>query len=365
MEEIDPFLIEQEEVINEALLKLRASRDDNERLMANEELITEVEAVLAHPASMDYPFDKFQTMSTIRSPDGAFRLFNWNVEDDNMMHKHYCYLIRPKRGNKENQVIQLFEDKITIPKKPEGMLSSRNWYGAIYYNIVPIKKGNKTYYTVFGYNGNDRSTNMKILDVFYFKGKTLRMGYPLFQESVNSPTYLRRVFFEYSEKASITMNINPSYDAIVFDHLVPETPNLSGMYDFYIPDMSYDGYKWGAHAWIYQEDLIVGNNPNKKIKYFDPDNKGDRDKGKEVANKWVDPVDGGAPVNSGGVDAIAPLDKVEETKDKKNKNGKSNTKEKKFRLFGWYKKPHSAIGDSKAEKRTKKEKKDKERKPKE
>lgn len=354
--EIDPYVIEQEELINQALLKLRSAEDDNMRMMANAELLDALEPVLKHPDAMHYSFGKFETMSTIVSPDGAFRIFNWNVENDNRVHSHYCFLIRPKRSGKENQVIELTEDKITISRKPEQMLTARNWYGAIYYNIVPVKRGRQTYYTVFGYDGNDRSTNMKILDVFYFKGKTLRMGHPMFQESPGSPNYLKRVFFEYSEKASITVNMNESYAAIVFDHLVPELPNLKGMYDFYIPDMSYDAYVWGKDVWLYKEDIVVGNDPNKKIAYYNPDPKNDRDISKEVADVWTDPVDGGTPI-AGGVNAVAPLDVVEEDNKSKPKGIKSKQKKKKFRLFGWYKKPHSAIGDSGAEKKAKKKKK--------
>ncbi|MCG8576045.1 MAG: hypothetical protein MI810_14240 [Flavobacteriales bacterium] len=357
-EAVDTFFVHQEGILEDALMRLRSAENDNQRLIANEDLITALKETMKHPGIMDYPFEKLTTMSTIKSPDNSFRIFNWNVEDENLVHKHYGYIVKPSRSGRKNTVIELKEDKITITRKPEGMLTSQHWYGALYYRIIPIKKENKTYYTVCGFNGNDQNTNMKILDVFYFKGKSVRIGYPLFQESKNSTTYLNRVFFEYSEKASISVNMNEKYGAIIFDHLIPETPNLEGMYDFYIPDMSYDGYEWNSSRWIYKEDVIVGNDPNRTIRYYNPDPKNENDVAVEVSDSWIDPVDSGGPINNGGVDAVAPLETLDAKEGKKpTKQGK--TKRKRFRLFGKYDKPHSAIGDTSVEKRKKKNQKKK------
>ena len=313
--EVDTFLVNKEAEINAQLKKLRNTRDDNQRYLENESLKELVESILAYPGTFDHPFESFETMSTISSPDGAFRLFNWNIEDNSGMNSHFCYMILPTRGDKPNTVIEFNEDRITIPPRPENTLTPLNWYGALYYNIIPVKKGSKTLYTVIGYNGGGRSTNKKILDVFYFKGKKLRMGYPVFQESMGSKRLVRRVFFEYSEKVTIGVNLNERLDAIVFDHLIPETPNLEGMYDFYVPDMSYDAYRWEGSIWRYEEDLVAVNDENRRQRLYDP---GSED-GEyiEVRDEWIDPVDGNP--NGGGTNAVAPVDDSHNTSKKKKK----------------------------------------------
>ena len=165
------------------------------------------------------------------------------------------------------------------------------------------------------------------------------MGYPIFQEAKNSKTLVRRVFFEYSEKVTIGVNMNEQLDAIVFDHLIPEMPNLEGMYDFYVPDMTYDGYRWDGNNWIYLEDLVAGNNESRRTKLYGPGDEEDTVKFVEVKDDWIDPVDGNP--NGGGTNAVAPIDSVEEGKNGKKKPTKDRIKTKTHR--GKSKKPRSAI----------------------
>ena len=254
--------------------------------------------------------------------------------------------MKPKRG-RGNQVFKFKEDKITLAPRPLTMLTPDRWYGALYYNIIPVQKGSKTYYTIMGYSGKDKASNQKLLDVFYFKGKTLRMGHPLFQESKGSKRLVRRVFFEYSEKAIFTLRENEKLGGIVFDHLVPEQKNLEGIYSFYIPDMTYDAYRLQDGIWRYDEDVIAYNDQNKKIKQWRPSEDGDMSVYNEVNDFWIDPVDPNAPAG-GGTDATAPVidmrdtDKKAERKQKK--LDRKNNKRRKFKPFKKKKKNRSAIG---------------------
>lgn len=336
--EQDTAMIRLEQELNVLLTQLRNAPDDEKRASANELLKAKLEASLNNPAVLDYPFSLLTTMSTIQSPDGEFRLFNWNIENEEGVHSHYCYLVK-KDNSSENLVIPFKEDKFTIPPRPENTLAPNQWYGALYYNIVPVKKGSKTLYTVFGYSGSDKSTNRKLLDVFYFKGKNLRLGYPLFQEEPGSQHLLRRVFFEYSESAIMTVRMNPNLNAIVFDHLVPENPQLEGLFDYYIPDMTYDGYRWENGIWVYYEDIIAYNTNDEIVRDYLPSENGD-DTYKERGSNWINPVDPYAP-NGGGSNAIAPIENV--NNQKKNGKTKRKGKDRQFKFVNRLKGPRSAI----------------------
>lgn len=337
----DTLLMRKEIEVNVILTSLREAKDDKTRTKINLELKKELSTFLVNPGVLDYPFSSWTTMSTIASPDGEFRLFNWNVESDAGVHSHYCYLVK-KNTDEGNLVTELKEDKITISQRPEHTLTADHWYGALYYNIVPVKKGNKTLYTIFGYNGNDRSTNRKLLDVFYFKGKILRMGYPLFQEAPGSTHLLRRVFFEYSESAIMTVRMNENLGAIVFDHLVPENPQLEGLYDYYIPDMTYDGYKWENGIWAYYEDVVAYNTNEELVHNYIPGEDEDDAAYNESDSEWINPVDPNAP-NGGGTDATAPVENVNAKKKKNGEAKKAGGRQKQFRFVNRLKGPRSAI----------------------
>ena len=319
--EIDTFLVRKEDELAILLKKLRESKSSNDILMSNIDFTDALKEILYYPGSLDYPFDKLNTMSTIKSPDGAFRLFNWNVEDENQIHSHYCYLVRKGRG-KKNQVTTFKEDKFSLGPRPDGMLTANRWYGGLYYKIVPVQVGRKTLYTMFAYNGGNRSSNKKILDVFWFKGKSLRIGYPLFQDERDKETLHRRIFIEYSEKASISVNYQAGINKIVFDHLTPEMPNLKGMYEYYLPDMSYDAYFWENDFWNYQADIIVGNDKEKSRREYYIDKDTGEEKFKIVPIDWVDPTSGGM----GEKHTIAAVENNENSQKEKKKLLKAKKK---------------------------------------
>ncbi|UKN02129.1 hypothetical protein K6119_01185 [Paracrocinitomix mangrovi] len=334
-EPVDSVLIQAEDSISIVLNKLRASKDDGERDFYNIELKNQLEKILEHPGVMDYPFDKLSSMSTIKSPDGAFRIFNWNVEDQELNHSHYCYVVKPTFGSKPNKVYELKEDKITLGPRPGNVLTTNTWYGALYYKIIPVQRGNKTYYTIIGFSGEDRATNQKMIDVFYFKGRSLRMGYPLFQEGKDSKQLVRRVFFQYSEKAVISVNQNDKLGGIVFDHLVPEKENLADLYDFYIPDMTYDAYRWDGEIWRYIEDVVAYNDSYRRYRTWRPTADGDSSTYALDNNFWINPIDAESPIDNGGDVPIAPVEdmtdekaqKKKERKEKKNKGSRKKFKE--------------------------------------
>jgi hypothetical protein len=171
---------------------------------------------------------------------------------------------------------------------------------------------------MFAYDGATRSSNKKILDVFWFKGKSLRIGYPLFQDERNKTELHKRVFIEYSEKASISVNHKPSINKIVFDHLMPETPNLKGMYEYYIPDMSYDAYFWENDFWNYQADIIIGNDKEKSRREYYLDEETGEEQYRIVPIDYVKPEgkDLTTETENGNSDPKA-LRKVQKTKKKK------------------------------------------------
>ena len=319
--EVDTFLVNKEEELANLLKTLRESKSDAELKLNNLNFTEELKTVLKHPGMgiLEYPFEKLTTMSTITSPDKEFRLFNWNIENENQVHSHFCFMVRKGRGGK-NQIITFKEDKFTLGPRPDGMLTPNRWYGGLYYKIVPVDIGRKRYYTMFAYNGANRSINKKILDVFWFKGKSLRIGYPLFQDERDKEELHRRVFIEYSDKATISVNYEANINKIVFDHLRPEAPNLRGMYEYYIPDMSYDAYFWENDFWNYQADIIVGNDKEKSRReyYIDPDT--GEEKYKIVPIDWVEPTSG----NAGEKHTVADIENG-------NKDPKQKKKERKAR----------------------------------
>ena len=334
-------LINAENEIAELLNTLRKAKTDAERELHNVNLYQAVKDLENINGILDYPFSKLTTMSTIKAGDGAFRIFNWNIENSKLEHSHYCILFKKTRGLKKQVAIEFKEDKYTLPPSPTNMLTPNKWYGALYYKIIPVKSGNKTFYTILGYSGNNRSSNKKLLDVFWFKGSKLRLGYPLFQDEDGGKRLQRRVFFEYSEQANVSVKFIPEIGKIVFDHLAPESEGLKGIYQFYIPDLSYDAFYWKNGHWNYQKDIQVGNKTEKTTKIFYTDPKTGETKFKVEKNKWEDPTGEGSAGSGEKHVAVAIENDGKKPDSKKDKKTKKEPKQKTPRSK--HKKPQSAI----------------------
>jgi S-adenosylmethionine:tRNA-ribosyltransferase-isomerase (queuine synthetase) len=94
-----------------------------------------------------------------------------------------------------------------------------------------------------------------------FKGNTAKFGSPLF---VNKNKVLKRVVFEFADKSTMSLKMDQKRNRIVFDHLSPETPALTGLYSYYVPDFSYDAYVWEEDRFILNEDVIAINDAEDK-----------------------------------------------------------------------------------------------------
>jgi hypothetical protein len=304
------------------LTSLRKAENNQEKSTRNTLFKDKLFEALEHEQAMHYPFKKLTTVGVISSPDNLVRIFNWNVEQDDFSQKYYCFILRYDDRKKEYQRIELKEYNDVMALKPMEILDSKQWYGALYYQIIPFEKGNKDMYTLLGWDGNSSSSNMKLIDVLYFSGNNAKLGSPVFK--VGKETY-KRIFYEYSKKSTMSLRWDDKYQRILMDHLSPESPGLAGFYAYYVPDMSYDAFELKSGKWYLKEDVIAINaKRSEKIEIKAPDTEGNLIDIK-MKNKWIDPSDSGSPTGGNGHSAALP----EEIQSKVEKTKKQNTKVKK------------------------------------
>lgn len=331
-------LSEKEREIEPVLLALRSAKNDAEKSTYNTQLIDLLKPCFEAPEIFDYTFQSLKSIGFIKSPDQKMMIVNWNIEKDDQSQEYHAYVIERITKSNTITVHQLKDNSILLAPRPEEMLDKNNWYGCLYFNIIPVEKSNKTYYTVLGWDGLFSTSNMKLIDVIHFSGNSLKIGAPIFKMG---STTLRRVFFEFSEKATMSLKYDDVKSRIVFDHLIPETPALKGFYDYYIPDFSYDAFAFENGKWILKEDIIATNRPRDneyELSTIDP--KTGEIKTKEVEGKWVDPTSEGregVEVHKAEIEEEVEVDPKSKgkTKTPKNKNPKNaleeyeNTKKKK------------------------------------
>lgn len=314
------------------LNNVRSAEGDEKIIAANTEFKASLESALELPGAFQNDFSYLKTLGAVKSPDNTLRVFSWNIELEGNQNLYFCYLLNYDKRKKQYELSELTDNSLTSYEVlgTKEIITHDNWYGALYYQIVPVKKGSRTYYTLLGYDANTTSSNIKLIDVLYFSGKNPKLGYNMF---LTKDGVQKRVIMEHAEKATMTLRFDKERNKIVFDHLAPETPSLKEFREYYVPDMSYDAFKFTNSKWILEEDVIAVNDEdgNKvSMSYVDPDT--GEVITKEVKNKWLDPTSNGrTPVDGGGHTAVTPEDVEGDGNSKKKKSKKTKkTKGKKF-----------------------------------
>ena len=235
-----------------SLLKHVQTEKNTQRIeLHNNNFKSTLEQVIKHPASFDYEFDSLSKfMSTIKSPDETFRLYNWNIQQKNQTQFYECWVVK-----KDGTLIKLKDHQKLIPEIEFAILGEKSWFGALYYKIIPVIKKNKTYYTLLGWDGNDMFSNKKIIEILEFKKSKLQFGNSMFVYP-NERTK-KRVILQYNKQSymSLKHDIIRKENYIIFDHLVPTSPHLKDFPDWYVTDLSFDAFKWDGARWTYIKDF--------------------------------------------------------------------------------------------------------------
>ena len=224
---------------------------EQERFTACRALISYLVQTLKTPNSFSYPFDRLKSVSILAPPDSSFKVFTWQLFVNDSTYRYYGAI---QMNEKELKLFPLIDRSFEMDYKPvDEVHTHEKWYGALYYNIVPLKKGRKTKYLMFGYDAFSFFDKRKVLDVLWFDEDGVpRFGDPVFNRE--NPEE-RRLILEYSAEASIRLNWDEGYEMILFDHLIPmASPFGRGI--TYVTDGSYEGFKIERNKLKYVEKVF-------------------------------------------------------------------------------------------------------------
>ncbi len=233
----------------EHLEAMSKATDDAAKGGLNERIKQELRSLLDRDDAFDISFDSVP-LSRVDAPDGTFRLFTWNVAREDGSHLYEGMLL--SRSGKQQTLKELRDMSSSIPSPEVPELGPDRWYGALYYDVIPVKRGAKTYYTLLGWKGHSKVETRKVIEVLHFKGNQPRFGAPLFG---TGKLKAHRKVYGYSFQASMGLWFEKEQARIVLDHLSPVRADMKGQWAYYGPDLSYDAYAWDKGEWRYERDI--------------------------------------------------------------------------------------------------------------
>lgn len=136
-------------------------------------------------------------------------------------------------------------------------MSTKRWYGAVYYDLIETRYRRKSYYTLLGFNPNNRFSKIRVIDVLTISSG----GKPHFGNAILEVDgrLRRRKVFEYSDRASMMLRYDAGEDMIVMDNLAPMEPLFENNFSYYGPDFTHNGFKFEKGKWVYYNDIELRN----------------------------------------------------------------------------------------------------------
>jgi len=261
----DPAFKVYEDSLKKLSNQIIHDRDEVVRRNSTFLFIKTLVSALKLPNSFEYPFDSVTSISILRSQDKIFRIFTWHLRTDDGLYRYYGAI---QKNNKEKlELYALFDNGAFIPNPEDTIVDKNGWFGAHYYSIVETKKSPKNKsYVLLGWKGNDPKITMKVIDVLTFDEQGApQFGQPIFKVGKTTKT---RVIFQHSSNVSMILRYLPNKKWIVFDHLAAPGANQIGQWEFYGPDLSYDGFAFKKKKWVLMENIELRNEKSDLDKDF-------------------------------------------------------------------------------------------------
>ena len=270
------------------LKSVRKTTNDKEMIEKNTIMKTFLQETIQLAESFNYPFSKIKSIGIIDSKDKSVRVYNWNILLSDKTNRYFCYIVRP--GKRKTKLIELIDKSISLKSKPNDVFNENNWYGALYYSVIPVKSEKKNTYTLLGWKANGTISNQKIIEAISIQGNHIKLGLPIFNTKTD---VLKRYIIEYAKNVTVSLKHDPEFERIIFDHVSPETSSMKGFPEYYIPDMSWDAFTLHNDHWVITEDVITKNIPeeeNQKITTTVLDPKTGIEQEKVFEKAWINPV---------------------------------------------------------------------------
>lgn len=242
-----------------------------ERQAASEEAVAQLCKALNEERSERWQWNLPRTASVLTSPDKKIRVFSWAVVND--AGEYECFGVMQYYSDREEgykyDVLQ--DHSSDMMNREESVLNARQWFGAIYQDLIQTTAGDRTYYTLLGWNGMDPLTDVRVIEPVLIRGGEIQFGAPVFRRERN----LRRVVLEYRDDAAVQM----AYDEqtvqtvthervkkgnryrtvekvkehrermIIFDEVEPQVSGMKGLFQYYVPSGLELAYVWEDGKW--------------------------------------------------------------------------------------------------------------------
>ncbi len=209
---------------------------DITRFAAVKGFIPKLVSALKHRNSFQYPFSQLQSyISILYPPDSTFRIITWQVHGEGDFRNYGAI----QMNEPELKLFPLIDRSETYTEVEDKILQPNEWFGAIYYRLMPLKSRRKMRYVLFGYDNFNPMLKRKVLDILSFEDGKPVFGAPVLVYK-EKDLVKHRVVMQYYAGATTTMNYDEEREKIIYDHLITTKDKDGNVLS--VSDGSYEGF---------------------------------------------------------------------------------------------------------------------------
>ena len=152
--------------------------------------------------SFDYDFPQLKKKINIIAPsDNSFRIFNWLIVGPDNQVRYYGAVQMPSENLKLYALVD--HSKELGKYAADSILTNSEWFGALYYRIVPTEADGRKIYNLLGLNSSSLVSNKKVIDPLLFTENGIVFGAPIFNiSSENAERQINRFIIEYKKRSA-------------------------------------------------------------------------------------------------------------------------------------------------------------------
>lgn len=236
--------------------RIMNTADDLEKIRLNDSVRLLIEEYAGSDSVLKHRFDNIRYLGQVESPDRKIKIITWNLPLRDGRNKYFLYIIKKGKGRNMNQVYKLTGENRTEPVRSDTTYTCSDWYGALYYTILPFKIKGETSYILLGLDTDNISVSRKIIDILTFTEEGLIFGKACFLRE--GETKFREIL-EYAADGLVSLRPG-NKKLIIFDHLDTfSTGHGNNSLSYGAAGLSFDGYIFKNGKWEFVSDLDVRN----------------------------------------------------------------------------------------------------------
>ena len=216
---------------------------------------------LKTPHSYNFKLDSLKSVNHIESPDGKFKFFTWQLDLGDGTFRQRGAMQFPTMDG-QLKLLPFFDNSDFIANPSMGVYDRKKWIGAIYYQIIPVKFKNETWYTLLGFDENTLSLSKKIIEVVRFVNGEPIFGGDYFNYP-SDPTYPKapvdRFIYQYKKGSNAIIRYDKELNKIRISELTSTENDLSNPATL-VPTGNDVFFEWKNGKW----DMPKKSIPTKK-----------------------------------------------------------------------------------------------------